>query len=61
VRYYVRFAKWKAEGRRYFEHDNIMFQTLVNRVRSDVVGTDGQMTPGILLMRGNIVERLRAA
>jgi len=32
-----RFAMWKAEGMRYFEHDNIMFQTLVNRVRSDVL------------------------
>ena len=38
--YRVRFARWKAEGRRYFEHDNIMFQTLLHHDRSDMVGTD---------------------
>ena len=47
--YSVRFARWKAEGRRYFEHDNIMFQTLLNRNRSDVVGTDTKMTRRNLL------------
>lgn len=40
IRYRVRFARWKAEGRRYFEHDNIMFQTLLHHDRSDMVGTD---------------------
>ena len=35
----LRFARWKSKGRRYFEHDNTMFQTLLNRVRSDVVCT----------------------
>ncbi|KAN0139662.1 Cytochrome P450 monooxygenase [Lactarius tabidus] len=32
-----RFARWKAEGRRDFERSDIMFQTLLNRVRSDVM------------------------
>lgn len=43
--YCIRFARWKAEGRRNFERDNIMFQTLLNRVRSDVVGRRKNNSP----------------
>ena len=38
-----------------------MFRTLLNRVRSDVVGTDAKMTRRNLLSLGNVVKGFRAA
>ena len=52
----VRFARWKSEGMRYFEQHNTMFQTLLNRVRSDMVRTYENMTRRNLLNQGNEVE-----
>lgn len=33
-----RFARWKSEGNRYFKQFNALFESLFNRVRSDLVG-----------------------
>lgn len=35
---WFRFARWKSEGNQYFRQFNALFESLFNRVRSDLVG-----------------------
>jgi hypothetical protein len=50
-----RFAKWKYEGNRSFKQANTLFESLFNRVRSDLVGVDAETISRNLLNRKFIV------
>jgi hypothetical protein len=49
VRPCFRFAKWKSEGNRSFSQFNTLFESLFNRVRSDLVGLCADAISRILL------------